>query len=67
MPIFEYVCAECGHKFEKLVLSPSRAKQIHCPECASKSVDKAISVFGLGSSNSSSTSLAGASNCAPSG
>ena len=61
MPIFEYVCAACGHKFEKLVLSASRAREIHCPECDSKSVNKALSTFGLGSS--SSTSLASAANC----
>jgi putative FmdB family regulatory protein len=65
MPIFEYVCAECGHRFEKLVLSPSRARQIQCPECHSKSVDKAISVFGLGSS--SRAGVPSSSSCAPSG
>ena len=64
MPIFEYVCAECGHRFEKLVLSPSRAKAIRCPQCDSKSVDKAISAFGLSSGGGSPSSAA---SCAPSG
>jgi putative FmdB family regulatory protein len=62
MPIFEYMCAECGHKFEKLVLSASREREIQCPECASKSVNEAISVFGLGSS-ASSLNLGSSSNC----
>ena len=62
MPIFEYVCAECGHKFEKLVLSASRAREIQCPECASKAVNKAISLFGMASS-SGSLNLGGSSNC----
>ena len=64
MPIFEYVCKHCGSRFEKLVLSPSRARQIHCPECTSNAVEKAVSLFGASMSGSSTTSAA---NCAPSG
>jgi putative FmdB family regulatory protein len=64
MPIYEYVCAECGHKFEKLVLSARRAKGIQCPECGSTSVDKAISIFSGAAGGASTTS---ASSCAPSG
>ena len=63
MPIFEYMCAECGHKFEKLVLSASRAREIQCPECNSKSVNKAISIFGMGSSSSGSLNMGSSSNC----
>jgi putative FmdB family regulatory protein len=65
MPIFEYVCSACGHKFEKLVLSSRRAREISCPECGSVSVDKALSSFGV--SGGGSASLGSASNCAPSG
>jgi putative FmdB family regulatory protein len=64
MPIFEYICANCGAKFEKLVLSPSRARRICCPQCKSESVDKAISLFGTSSAAASGGS---ASACAPSG
>ena len=66
MPIFEYVCAECGHRFEKLVLSARRAKDICCPVCCSATVNKAISSFGVASS-SGSVGTASAANCAPSG
>lgn len=65
MPIFEYVCAECGHRFEKLVRSMSREGEIRCPECGCESVHKAISVFGLG--GGSSGSLGAGASCAPSG
>jgi putative FmdB family regulatory protein len=65
MPIFEYVCAKCGHKFEKLVLSSSRARQVRCPECKSGLVEKAFSTFGVGAG--SSPSGRGAADCAPSG
>jgi len=30
MPIFEYVCAECGHNFEAIVLGDQKAE---CPKC----------------------------------
>ena len=65
MPIFEYVCSECGHRFEKLVLSASRAKNIQCPQCSSKSVNKALSTFGVGGGGGAA--LNSGANCSPSG
>jgi putative FmdB family regulatory protein len=64
MPIFEYGCTECGCRFEKLVLSASRARQIQCPECGSVHVNKAISLVGAVSGNSTAAASA---DCAPSG
>jgi putative FmdB family regulatory protein len=64
MPIFEYVCASCDNKFEKLVLSSSRERQLKCPQCGSSAVKKAISLFGTSGSGSSTATAA---NCAPSG
>lgn len=43
MPIFEYNCRQCMHRFETLVLS-SREK-IACPKCQSSAVEKQLSVF----------------------
>jgi putative FmdB family regulatory protein len=65
MPIFEYTCGNCGHRFEKLILSAKRAKELRCPECDSQEVDKAISLFGTASRGASRA--ASAANCAPSG
>jgi putative FmdB family regulatory protein len=65
MPLFEYVCEGCGNKFEKLVLSPARERQLQCPRCGSGAVKKALSVFGTTHGNSSTG--AASSNCAPSG
>lgn len=42
MPIFEYACGECGHKFEALVRSDRPAQ---CPECRSTELNKLLSVF----------------------
>jgi putative FmdB family regulatory protein len=64
MPLFEYTCAQCGHRFEKLILSAKRAKELRCPACNSREVDKNISMFGSRSKGAAGTSAA---NCAPSG
>jgi putative FmdB family regulatory protein len=44
MPIFEYLCADCGRKFEKLVLRPS-AEKIHCPHCGKDRLSQQVSAF----------------------
>ncbi|MBM3462015.1 MAG: zinc ribbon domain-containing protein [Armatimonadetes bacterium] len=43
MPIFEYVCMECEHKFEKLVMNPNT--EIKCDQCESANLRKLFSVF----------------------
>lgn len=42
MPIFEYACGECGHKFEALVRANRPAQ---CPNCQSTELNKLLSVF----------------------
>jgi len=37
MPIYEYKCRGCGHKFEELVLGE---EEIKCPKCNSKELEK---------------------------
>jgi putative FmdB family regulatory protein len=44
MPIFEYVCAECGHRFERIVRG---ADAPSCPACDSASLQKQLSVFAV--------------------
>ena len=45
MPIFEYVCRECNHRFELLVQGSVEAA---CPECRATTLDKQFSSFGVG-------------------
>jgi putative FmdB family regulatory protein len=47
MPVFEYKCRNCGFEFEELVFG---TREISCPECDSKQVEKKISAFASGSS-----------------
>ena len=60
MPIYEYVCDECGEKFELFVRSSSQQTGPACPNCGSQKVHKAISLFGVGGTGSSSR-MSGAS------
>jgi putative FmdB family regulatory protein len=42
MPIFEYLCAECGHKFEAIVLGEQKAE---CPQCHTAELEQQLSRF----------------------
>jgi putative FmdB family regulatory protein len=57
MPIFEYICAECGKPFEQLVFNSSKADEVTCPACHSENVTKKISTFASKSSGGSSGSF----------
>jgi putative FmdB family regulatory protein len=48
MPIYEYVCAGCEQRFEKLVRRFDEV--VSCPSCASAAVEKQLSVFAVASS-----------------
>lgn len=45
MPIYEYLCEECGTKFEKLVRRASDAPEIECPSCGRKRLKQEYSRF----------------------
>ena len=42
MPIFEYLCAECGHKFEAIVLG---GQSVECPKCHTARLEQQLSTF----------------------
>jgi len=48
MPIFEYLCEDCGNKFEKLVrrsASENGANAVHCPSCGQEHLKQQFSTF----------------------
>jgi putative FmdB family regulatory protein len=49
MPIFEYVCNACGHKFEFLKL-PAATTVPSCPACQSQNLTRQLSGFALSTS-----------------
>ncbi len=42
MPIYEFMCEKCSHRFEELVLLSDKKKPV-CPKCGSKMVKKLMS------------------------
>jgi putative FmdB family regulatory protein len=45
MPIFEFVCKACNHRFETLVRASAT---VTCPSCKGASLEKQISVIAKG-------------------
>ena len=43
MPIYEYICEDCGSRYERIVLS--KAPALSCPKCASSHGALQLSVF----------------------
>ena len=43
MPIYEYKCADCGTKFEKLVRNSS--PEVTCPSCGKNHLQQEFSTF----------------------
>ena len=68
MPIFEFLCQECGTPFEELVFGSAAIGEVACPDCESTQVTKQISTFASKVAGSeSSFSSAPAASCSPGG
>jgi len=55
MPLYEFVCQECGAPFETLVMGFS-TDHVTCPKCNSKDIKKQVSSFAV-KGNASNTVL----------
>jgi putative FmdB family regulatory protein len=58
MPIYEYVCDDCGHEFELLVFSWSDPPV--CERCAGAQIRRVPSVFGVRSGGKTTPASGGA-------
>ncbi len=45
MPLFDYACRDCGHRFEFLTQGRSKPS---CPDCQSRRLEKQFSAFAVG-------------------
>ncbi len=64
MPIYEYVCDECGERYERIVMNGKT--KITCPKCSSAKNTIQLSVFAApagGSKASSSISESSGGGC----
>jgi putative FmdB family regulatory protein len=60
MPLFDYACRDCGHRFEALVQGRRRPS---CPECDGRRLDKQLSAFAVGSGARDVAPPAGCGTC----
>lgn len=69
MPIYEYTCQDCDHRFEKFVRSMSSKVEAVCPQCGGTRTRKGWSTFGTAGGNFSLGGLgaSAASDCSPGG
>ena len=51
MPIFSYICNECGEKFDLLVGVVSKGAELKCKKCSSRNIQKTLSSFSVGNSD----------------
>jgi len=56
MPIYEYVCKDCGNHFEVIKPISAADEKTNCPKCSSTQVRRLISVVNAFSSGKSITS-----------
>lgn len=66
MPIREFSCGKCGTNFEKIERASQTLKQVACPNCGSRELEKKLSSFATpsgGSAASESASMNPASAC----
>ena len=64
MPIYEYVCEDCRHPFEKIVRN--RAEAIACPSCGSKRSILQLSVVAAPRKESNGEAAGPGCACTPS-
>lgn len=57
MPIFDFICKQCGHKFD-LMISNSEKDKVRCPECGAE-VKQMLSSFNTGGSTAPMDSCQG--------
>ncbi|MGH7796224.1 MAG: FmdB family zinc ribbon protein [Candidatus Binatia bacterium] len=63
MPIFEYNCRKCNHRFETIVFSAR--EKIPCPKCQSSALEKQLSVFRSPAAGREACAAAGGCACTP--
>jgi putative FmdB family regulatory protein len=61
MPMYEYRCDECSYLYEQLRRMSDADRDLECPKCGSKRVERQVSAFAMNGGGG------GAGACAPGG
>jgi putative FmdB family regulatory protein len=65
MPLYDFACAECHETFEKLVRKELDVATLECPRCASKKIERQLSLPAKPVATAASTSLPSACGVGP--
>jgi putative FmdB family regulatory protein len=60
MPIYQYACRRCAHRFEQLVTA---SRSPACPACQGDDLERLLSVFAVASGGSREPATAPAGGC----
>ncbi len=60
MPLYEYACRDCSHRFEALVMGSAKPS---CPTCKSRNLEKLLSVFAVSTGNGEAARREPAGQC----
>jgi putative FmdB family regulatory protein len=61
MPIFEYRCESCGHKFEAILFGDQSPE---CPKCHTEKLEKQLSTFAVNKGGGAAPDMGcGQANC----
>jgi len=64
MPIYEYRCRKCSHRFERIRPMDDDGSELECPECGRRAPERVLSVFAASTGSPGGGSAGG---CGPSG
>jgi putative FmdB family regulatory protein len=53
MPLYEYRCRQCGHRFEVLQRLGEGGDGVPCPQCQAQDAEKQLSTFATSGAKSS--------------
>lgn len=60
MPVYEYRCRACNHRFSRLQRVGADAAEVSCPSCGRRESEREISTFASGSTGASAGAGSGA-------
>lgn len=56
MPVYTYICKDCGEKFDLLMGVTSEKPELKCKKCNSENIERLLSAFSVGGSRDESSS-----------
>jgi putative FmdB family regulatory protein len=62
MPIYEFICRECGERFEELVRS-GKEEDVQCCRCSSRDIQRLLSGFAFKSDSGNSGAGSSCGSC----